>query len=274
MRIARTCSFSLALAALAGCGGKSEPGGAPTGPTAGTPVQISNLRASEIGLDTDLCPQRVYYKVWDELLFDYQGATEQQITGANLSYLQPDGLKVTLGAIARCQAPAAPCSNGGICLLTASGATGSVRAVISAKWQPSWTWNLLVDSPTPPSSSNALAATVDRPDRLPTGDKAVFISLRVTRTIVGGGSYDFVIYSPGIPGRVIMHRLRVLENGKTFSATQNNYYSSSESASSSIIGSGGGLSIPSGQFDAVADFIERDALGSTVSTGTATVHVP
>ena len=278
--IVRACFLSLAVAMCVGCRGESEPTDSPTesptAPTAAASVHISNLRVRQIGLDRDLCPSRgIYYKVWDELVFDYQGATEQQISGASLSYLQPDGLRAAMGAIGRCQGPADPCSNGGICLLDAPGTSGTVRAVVNARWQPSWTWNVRVDSLAPPSSSNALLGTIERPDQLPSGDKAVFISLKVTRSSgTSGGSFDYVIYSPGLSGRVIMHRLRVLENGTPYGAGRNDYYSSSESSSSAIVGSSGGLSIPSGPFDATADFIERDASGATVSTGSTTVHVP
>jgi hypothetical protein len=136
-----------------------------------------------------------------------------------------------------------------------------------------WTWSVLVDSAAPLVTSNTLSVTVQRHDGLPSGDRAAFVSLRVGRT-GSSGSYEYLIYSPGVSGRVILHRLRIFENGRIHDPRRDDYFSSTETPQSPVVGSSGGIGIPVGPFDAVADFVERDMLGDTVSSGTVTTHVP
>lgn len=118
-----------------------------------------------------------------------------------------------------------------------------------------------------------MTVTVQRPDGLPSGDRAAFVSLRVRR-IGSSGQYDYLIYSPGASGRVIMHRLRIFEGGRIHDPRRDSYFSTDETPHSPLVGSSGGIGIPVGPFEAVADFVERDALGGTVSSGTVTTQVP
>lgn len=145
-------------ASVAGCGGDdvgSTPSTPSTAPSQVVQLQLSNLRARQIGLHSELCaPSSEHYRVWDELQFDYTGATEQQLVGANVSYRQGDGLRVAIGAVGRCPSNPVPCSNSGICLLNANGTSGSVVVLTSVRWQPAWTWSVLVDSIAPPAISN------------------------------------------------------------------------------------------------------------------------
>ena len=279
-RIMASVAVVVFATSVAGCGG-DDAGSTPSTPTTPSAIpssvlqlELSNLRARQIGLHSELCPpSSEQYRVWDELRFDYTGASEQQLVGANVSYREVDGLKVAIGPVGRCQSDPAPCSNSGICLLNANGTSGSVLVLTSVRWQPSWTWSVLVDSAAPLATSNTLTATIQRSDGLPSGDRAAFVSLRVRR-IGSSGQYDYAIYSPGVSGRVIMHRLRIFESGRVFDPRRDSYTSSTETPNSTRVGTSGGIVIPVGPFEAVADFVERDALGGTVSSGTMTTLVP
>lgn len=262
------------------CGGG---GGTPTSPSSS--LQISNLRNRELGFDTAICGGNIFqtYKVWDEVVFDYRGAREQDLIATNVFYKDVDGRFVSFAhgadAARECRLDASPCSNPNVCLLSRAGSSGTMRAWVATRWRPSWNleMHMSVSKDGVGVDSNSLTTTVSRttpPEGVPIGETAAILSLTATRV-----SFSFVAYSPGIAGRTVEMTLAWRPAGQPPPGTRLPFIGvpAPESPNTPVVSVAGGYigtTFPPGPVDITAELTERDASGTILANESRTVRVP
>jgi hypothetical protein len=248
----------LALSAGAiGCGGDSPTGPGPTLLEA----RLANLQARQLGLLGVVCDTGFQYVANDELTFDVETRDWSKLEGATVHHVQEDGTETLVGQLNQCVATVTPCSRPlSVCLLPGSTPReGQVRIWAQLPWTPVRRWTLFVRDAR--RDTNRVSAEITRPDGLPHASAGIaFVSAR--RLTSTTGSFDYVIWSPGIRDRRIFVTREVWSNGVRLSSSTINFLETIPTTQ----GTSGAILIGTGSTELIVTIEERTLDGLILAT--------
>ena len=240
-----------------GCGGDSPAGPGPVFLDA----RLTNLQARQLGLAGVVCNTGFQYVAHDELTFDLKTRDWSKLEGATVHHVQEDGTETLVGQLNQCAPTVTPCSRPlSVCLVPGSTPGDSqVRIWAQLPWTPVRRWTLFVRGAR--RDTNRVSAEITRPDGLPHASAGIaFISAR--RLTSTTGSFDYVVWSPGIRDRRIFVTREVWSNGARLSTSTVNFLETIPTTQ----GTSGAILIGTGPTELIVTIEERTLDGLILAT--------
>jgi len=278
----------LALTTFAACVAVVSCGVSSNAPTELSGITISNLTITTLGLRDEVCGGVFDYQVIDELKFDFH-VTGGDISGATVNNRTSDPGNtsgIAVGVLEVCASDQNPCEGRQrVCVISGStGSQGAIRAYPRSEWKPQTTWRISVHSPI--GVSNELITAVERPQLLPSGDRAGIARLSIQRCGTPGStctsstetySVTMVVFNPRIEQRTIFTKLQVFGGSGTLLRTSEHSFDEGVTRSAAV-GSGIILSPAPGWLPGppyrVVGFIRETANGSVIVEESKEISYP
>ena len=261
MHLPRSVAVVLGFVALL-TGAASCSDGGPTAPSwPFVRARLDNFQATQLGLTGQVCGTSFQFSAYDELTFDLKGVHGKDYFGTTVHHVMDDGTETLLGSVTQCAATVTPCSKPvSICLEPGTEiGEGTMKIWAQVPWTPVRRWNLFIRDAR--HDSNRVAAEIRRPDGLPYANAGI-LHVTARRLSNTTGSFDYVVWNPGVRDRRIFVTHEVWSNGVRLSTASSTYLELFPFAQ----GVGGGIFISSAPSELVVFIEERTLDGVLLAT--------